>query len=101
MHAGRKFFYWLLVYTVLVIVLAFSVPSFIHRRDFDKAFMAWQTSPTPENEATLRIHPRKNALIHLQDSAIAALVLTGLELSVYGGVHLGLKYRKRAKPHRT
>jgi hypothetical protein len=99
MYSRRKSFYWLLAFLVLAIVWAFSVPPFVHRRDFDKAFTAWQKNPTPKNEAALRAGGRKNQQIQLRDSTITALVLAGLGLSVYGGVEFASKHKKRAKPH--
>jgi len=87
--AGKSL-YWLLAYLALAFVLAWTVPSFIHRRDFDIAYETWRKSPTPENETAFR------ELIHLQDSLAGAVLLLGLGLGAYGGPRLTMKYFKRS-----
>jgi hypothetical protein len=96
MNFGRKSLYWLLTYLTFAFVLAWTVPSFIHRRDFDIAYETWRKSPTPENEAAFRVQERKNELIHLQDSLLGAVLLVGLGLVAYGGLRLTMKYLKRS-----
>jgi hypothetical protein len=59
----------------LAFVLVYSVPSFTHRREFDQALSAWYKNPTLENASAPGIQRHKNELIHLKDSAIAALAL--------------------------
>ncbi len=85
MHWTKKLPYLVISYA-LAFALAFSVPSFIHRRAFDEAFFAWRRDPSPQNTSTLRIEQRKNELIHLQDSAIGALALLVVLCGIYGGV---------------
>ncbi len=96
---ARKSLYSLLAFLVLTFILAAVVPSFVHTRDWDKAYDIWRKSPTPENEAAFRVQQRKHDLVHLEDSAIGALVLVALGLSAYGGVRLAMKYLKRSEPN--
>jgi hypothetical protein len=77
---------------VFAFILAYWVPSFIHRREFDQAFSAWYKNPTPENAAALRIQQRKNELIHLEGSAIGALVLLIVFCGIYEGLRIGKRY---------
>ncbi len=99
MSFAKKSLYSLLAYLALTFLLAATVPSFVHRRDWDKAYETWRKSPRPENEAAFRVQQRMNDLIHLQDSAIGALVLLGLGRSFYGGVRLAKRKLKFSKLH--
>ncbi|SRR6266436_504540 len=59
----------------IVLILVFLMPEHIHRRDFDRAFFIWMKDRTAQNEAALRTEQHKNEIIHLQDSAVIALVV--------------------------
>jgi hypothetical protein len=54
--------------------LVYLIPEHIHRRDFDKAFVAWLHNRTPQNEALLRTEQYKNEMIKFADTAVIALV---------------------------
>ncbi len=99
MNLARRFFFSLFAYLALTIVLAMTVPSFIHRRDWDKAYETWRKSPTPENEAAFRVQQQKNDQIHLLDSAIGAVILFVLGLTAYRGVRFVAKHLKRSEPN--
>jgi hypothetical protein len=68
---------------VIALVLVNFIPEFIHRRDFDKAFTAWEQDRTPQNEEALRAEQRKNEMIKLADSAFIALALVALGTGIY------------------
>jgi cytochrome c biogenesis protein CcdA len=78
-----KFFLRFLVIYSAVFVLAYLIPEFIHRRDFDRAFVAWLHDPAPQNEAVLRNEQRKNEMIKLADTAVIALTFVTLGAGVY------------------
>jgi hypothetical protein len=77
---------------VFAFILAYWVPSFIHRQEFDQAFSAWYRNPTPENASALGIQQLKNGLIHLEDSAIVALVPLIVFCEIYEGLRIGKHY---------
>jgi hypothetical protein len=77
---------------VFAFILAYWVPPFIHRREFDQAFSALCKNPIPENAAALRIQQHKNELIHLEDSAIGAMVLLVIFSGIYEGLQIGKRY---------
>lgn len=97
MTLARKSIYVLLAYLALTFILAATVPSFIHRRNRDKAYFTWMKSPTPQNEAAFREQQRINDLIHLADSAIGALVLMTLSLGSYGVFEFAFKRLRRSE----
>lgn len=94
MSVARKLWYFLIPYAF---VLAYLIPSFIHRREFDQAFMAYYKNPTLENELALRAQQRKNEFIHLGNSALGAIVLVTLGYTVYGVVRLARSSLKRTR----
>jgi hypothetical protein len=96
----KKLLYLPVAYA-LAFALTYVIPSFIHRRNFDRAFFAWYKNPTPENTSALRIQQHKNDLIHLEDSAIAALVLLVVFCGIYGGLRLGKQYSAGSKRSET
>lgn len=51
---------------------------FIHRRDYDKAYFAWHSNPTPENEAGFKRERHINEEIRLRDSAVGATILVAV-----------------------
>jgi hypothetical protein len=92
---------YLVVGYALTFALAFSIPTFIHRRAFDQAFFAWYKDPSPQNTAVLRIEQHKNILIHLKDSAIGALALFVVACGVYGVSQLWKRYLQNTRPRST
>src|SRR5260370_7702644 len=82
MSVARKLSYILIPY-VFAFVLAYLIPSFIHRREFDQAFTAYYKNPTSENESALRAQQRKNEFIHRGDSPLAAPLLVALGYTLY------------------
>jgi hypothetical protein len=86
-----KFF---LAYVVLLMVM-FPVPTFIHRRSYDEAFSAWYKNRTAENEAALRAQQRKNELIGLESHAVGALVV------LLGGYGLYKLFRLTARSRKV
>ena len=79
------FLRFVLVYAA-VFILVYLIPEHIHRRDFDKAFMAWFHDRTPQNEEALRMEQRKNEKIKRSDSVVIALVLMTLGAGIYFGI---------------
>jgi hypothetical protein len=96
MSVAQKLSYFLIPYA-FAFVLAYLIPSFIHRREFDQAVMAYYKNPTPENESAQRVRQRKNEFIHLEGSALGALVLVTLGYGVYGVVRLARNGLKRTR----
>ena len=76
----------------IVLILVFLMPEHIHRRDFDRAFFIWMKDRTAQNEAALRTEQHKNEIIHLQDSAVIALVVVIIGSATY----LILRFVKRS-----
>jgi hypothetical protein len=79
----RKYFLRFLATYAAAFVLAYLIPEHIHRRDFDRAFIAWLHDRTPQNEAVLRSEQRKNEMIKFADTAAIALVLVTLGTGIY------------------
>jgi hypothetical protein len=79
----RKFLLRFLALYATAFVLVNLIPEHIHRRDFDKAFMAWLHGRTPQNEAALRVEQRKNEIIKLKDSAAISLAFVVLGFGIY------------------
>lgn len=96
----RKSLYLSVAY-VIAFALAFSVPSFIHRRAFDQPFSAWYKNPTPENASALRAQEHENEQIHAETSAIAAFVLLAAVCGVYSGLRMGKRYFVSASRSQT
>lgn len=96
MRFGKRALWFLLTY-VLLVILMFSVPMFIHRQDFDRAFSAWYTNRTPENETALRIQQHKNTVINLEFSAVGAFVLLAVGYGLYALVRATARSLKPRK----
>jgi hypothetical protein len=77
---------------VSAFILAYCVPTFIHRREFDQAFSAWYKNPAPENASAFRAEQHKNEIIHLEDSAMGALLLLTVSFGIYEGLRIGKHY---------
>jgi hypothetical protein len=76
----------------MALTLVFLIPEHIHRRDFDRALFIWMKNPTSQNEAALRAEQHENKIIHLQDSAVIALVV----VVIAGGTYKIVRFVKRA-----
>ena len=72
----------------MVFILVYETEQ-IHGRDFDRAFLAWWSNRTRENEATLRVEQLKNEIIRLRDSAGIALFAVVIAGGIYTVVRLG------------
>jgi hypothetical protein len=64
-------FYLVLLRAFFVFVNGFP----LHRREFDRAYIAWLDNPSPQTESLQHAQSRKTRMIQLKDSAAAALVL--------------------------
>jgi len=82
MSAARKAFRFLLIFLVAFTFVSL-VPSFLHRRDFDRAFTAYYKNPTPENSEALRAQQRINDFINLSFDGVGALALTTCCYGIY------------------
>jgi hypothetical protein len=80
----------------MAFILVCLIPEHIHRQDFDRAFDTWFKNRTPENEAALRAEQYKNEIIHLQDSAVIALVV----VVIAGGTYKGVRFVRRLSDKR-
>ena len=96
MSAARKTFRFLLIFLVAFTFVALT-PSFLHRRDFDRAFTAHYMNPTPENSEALRAQQRINDYIHLSFSGVGAFALTTCSYSIYGVIRVIHNSVKRAR----
>jgi len=76
-------------------------PEFLHRHDFDRAFMAYYRNPTLENSAALRGQRRINDCINLSSNGVAALALTSCGYGIYGLIHSISSGVKRARAFRN
>jgi hypothetical protein len=72
-----------LVVACAVAYLAIDSSTFIHRRDFDRAFSAFYKNPTPENEAAFRKEQEINKLIRMKGDALGAAILVSLGYGIY------------------
>ncbi len=93
-----KILLYLAVAYALAFALVFSIPEFIHRRAFDRAFSAWYKDPSLQNTLALRLEKERNELIHVQDSAVGALVLLAVGCAVYVGSRRWKSHRGNGKP---
>ena len=84
-RTGRASFWAVSYFVVLAVVLA--APMTMHRRDFDRAFMANLHEPTPATEEALKREQLNNFRIELFVKAIAA----GVFLSAGAGIAFGIK----------
>jgi hypothetical protein len=76
MSLPKKIFVGVAVYLVLLLALLVFVAGFpLHRRDFDRAYIAWLDNPNPQTKFLLHAQSRKTLMIQLEDSAAAALVI--------------------------
>jgi hypothetical protein len=76
----------------IALILVFLIPEHIHRRDFDRAFFIWTKNRSAQNEAALRAEQHKNEIIHLEDSAVIALVV----VIIAAGTYLIVRFVKRS-----
>jgi hypothetical protein len=84
-HCPKKIFVGVAVYLVLLLAFLVFVAGFpLHRRDFDRAYIAWRDNPNPQTASLLHVQSRKALMIYLEDSAEAALVLWVVGFTCYG-----------------
>jgi drug/metabolite transporter superfamily protein YnfA len=69
---------WGGIYVVVFTALYFFVPTFLHRRDFDRAFSAYINHPSPETNAALDQERAINERILVEIDVMGALALTAL-----------------------
>jgi len=96
MSFARKALRFLLIFLVAFIFVSLT-PSFLHRREFDRAFTAYYRNPTPENSEALRAQQRINDYISLSFDGVGALALTTCGCGIYGLVHAIGSAVKRAR----
>jgi uncharacterized membrane protein YccF (DUF307 family) len=77
----------LLLSLAVFAVASFSVPVFVHRHEFDKAFVEWRRNPTPRSEAILDAQGRENQKAVLETQAVATLVMW----VIFNGVWIGVR----------
>lgn len=69
----------LIVTMVLALVVGVCTPVYVHRRDFDAAFLRWRHQPTAENEAVMKVEAKKNSAVlkrsQIESGALAFAVL--------------------------
>jgi hypothetical protein len=80
----------------LALVIAFCVPVFVHRGDYDARVLKWERNRTPENEGALKSEVRKNDWIALRTHLEAAGTLF-LLLNTFW--FLGRQLDKRRRLH--
>jgi hypothetical protein len=96
MPVARKALRFLIIFLVALVFVSLT-PQFLHRRDFDRAFMAYYRNPTPENSDALRAQQRINDYINLSFNGVAALALTSCDYGIYGLIHSISSGVKRAR----
>jgi len=85
-------------YLVLLLVLFVFVNGFpLHRREFDRAYIAFLDNPNPHTESLLHAQSRKTMMIQLEDAAAAALVIWITGFSAY---RITSRIRKKDGAHR-
>ena len=87
---------FLLIFLIAFIFVSLT-PSFLHRREFDRAFTAYYRNPTPENSDALRAQQRINDYINLSFDGVGALALTTCGYGIYGLIHAIGSTVKRAR----
>jgi hypothetical protein len=83
MPLARKALRFLLIFLVAFTFVSLT-PSFLHRRDSDRAFMTYYRNPTPENSHALRAQQRINDYINFSFTGVGALALTTCGYGIYG-----------------
>jgi len=85
MSLPKRIFVGVAVYLVLLLALFVFVNGFpLHRREFDRAYIAWLDNPNPQTKSLLHAQSRKTLMIQLEDTAAAALVLWVTGFTCYG-----------------
>jgi hypothetical protein len=74
---------------------------FIHRQDFDRAFVAWVKNPTPENRAALDGEQHINHLIRMHDGAIIAAIEVGLASGFWAILIIYYKHKRGSSGSQT
>jgi Tat protein secretion system quality control protein TatD with DNase activity len=93
---GVKTIRQFVITATLALAVAFSAPVFVHRRDYDAAFVKWLQSPTADNERALRLEARKNNRIALWSQLGAAGILF---LLLNGVWFIAIQFDKRRSFH--
>ena len=84
---------FLLAY-VVVLLLLLLVPTSIHRREFDAAFLAWYRNPTVQNEAALNREKQQNRIERRSTAAVLAFVI----VFAGGGGYWAIRCRAKSSP---
>jgi hypothetical protein len=95
----KKIIVGVAVYLTLLLALFILENGFpLHRREFDRADIAWLNNPNPQTESLLHAQSRKNLIISIEDSAEAALLFWVVGFGCYEVV----RYLRRTlrQPHR-
>jgi hypothetical protein len=96
MSFARKAFRLLLILLVAFVFVSLT-PSFLHRREYDRAFTAYYRNPTPENSDALRAQQSINDYINFSFTGVGALALTTCGYGIYGVIRLISSSAKRAR----
>jgi hypothetical protein len=84
MSLPKKIIFGVGVYLVLLLALFIFENGFpLHRREFDRAYIAWLDNPNPQTESLLHAQKRRTLIISLEDSAEAASVLWVVGFACY------------------
>jgi hypothetical protein len=76
MSLQRRIIVGTAVYLALLLAVFIFVNGFpLHRQEFDRAYIAWLNNPNPQTRSLLHAQSRKTLMIHLENSAAAALLL--------------------------
>ena len=74
----------------LAVIVAITIPIFVHRRDFDVAVFRWTRNQSAENAAALATERAENYRVQLRSEIAVAFV-------VFVGLNAGLFLRDRLK----
>lgn len=92
MKRMRKRLIWSAVFAL---VLAFVIPTNLHRRDFDRAFSEWLHHPSSASEAELRHQQHLNEVENLKfEGAVALLIFASLSTALLVHVKITEKISK-------
>ena len=60
---------------LVAMILSLVTPSFTHRHEFDRAFMAWYQNPNEATKAELEHQKRMNRLLDLEMDGIVVVLI--------------------------
>jgi hypothetical protein len=95
MHWKKTTLLFLMAYVVVFLALLLG-PTYIHRREFDAAFLAWYRNPSVQNEATLNRERQRNRVERRSIAAGLAFVIV-----LAGGSGYRVVSRLTKSPPRT